>query len=262
MKTFAIIWAGLLLIGCAPQSRTFEPRPPVPREIVDLGAVIDEETPARFWGRGLLEAMGFEDQNRFDVIEWSYGPVSGSNSYYRLFNHGGPHVDAPNHIGVGPGLDAWPVEAFVGPLRVFDFSHLPVGRNITVEMLSERHVAPGDIVIIYTGYRLPPDDGETPAAVALTWEAASHLAELPVGAFGTDALNVESMTDRRPVDADSEIAREVPGHYAFLSRGIPVYEQLVNVERLVGRERMYFVGVPLNVADGDGMVVRPVALIY
>ena len=129
-------------------------------------------------------------------------------------------------------------------------------------MLSERHVAPGDIVIIYTGYRLPPDDSETPAAVALTWEAASHLAELPVGAFGTDALNVESMTDRRPVDADSEIARKVPGHYAFLSRGIPVYEQLVNVERLVGRERMYFVGVPLNVADGDGMVVRPVALIY
>jgi kynurenine formamidase len=81
----------------------------VPREIVDLGAVITEETPARFWGRGFLETMGYTDQNRFDVIEWAYGPVSGSNSYYRLFNHGGPHVDAPNHIGVGSGLDAWPV---------------------------------------------------------------------------------------------------------------------------------------------------------
>jgi kynurenine formamidase len=30
----------------------------------------------------------------------SPGTLSGSNSCYTLFNHGGPHVDAPNHVGV------------------------------------------------------------------------------------------------------------------------------------------------------------------
>jgi kynurenine formamidase len=37
---------------------------------------------------------------------------------------------------------------------------------------------------------------------------------------------------------------------------------LFNVDRLLDRESMYFVGVPLNVENGDGMMVRPVVLIY
>jgi kynurenine formamidase len=40
-----------------------------------------------------------------------------------------------------------------------------------------------------------------------------------------------------------------------------VYEQLFNLDRLIGRENLYFVGVPLNIKDGDGMMVRPVALV-
>jgi len=49
---------------------------------------------------------------------------------------------------------------------------------------------------------------------------------------------------------------------AFLSRGILAYEQLVNVGGLLGKERMYFVGVPLNAKDSDGMIVRPVVFVY
>jgi kynurenine formamidase len=88
------------------------------------------------------------------------------------------------------------------------------------------------------------------------------LANIPVRAYGTDAFSVASLTDHSPVDAPSEQARTLPAHYAFLSRGIPIYEQLVNVQSLIGKERMYFVGAPLNIRDGDGMLVRPVALIY
>ena len=88
------------------------------------------------------------------------------------------------------------------------------------------------------------------------------MANLPVRAFGTDAFAVASLTDQSPVAADSEIARAMPAHYAFLSRGIPIYEQLVNVNQLIGKERMFFVGVPLNIEDGDGMIVRPVVLVY
>ena len=49
---------------------------------------------------------------------------------------------------------------------------------------------------------------------------------------------------------------------SFLLRGIPIYEQLFNVESLIGKERMFFVGVPANIRDGDGMIVRPVVFAY
>jgi kynurenine formamidase len=38
-------------------------------------------------------------------------------------------------------------------------------------------------------------------------------------------------------------------------RGTPVYEQVFNVKRLVDKERLFFVGVALNIPDGDGMIV-------
>lgn len=117
-------------------------------------------------------------------------------------------------------------------------------------------------MLTYTGFSLPENENEWPGAVALDFEAATYLANLPVRAVGTDALNVESMTDQSPVPSDNEIARIIPGHFAFLSRGIPVFEQLVNVEKLLGKNSMYFVGAPLNIKDGDGMMVRPLVLIY
>ncbi len=57
-------------------------------------------------------------------------------------------------------------------------------------------------------------------------------------------------------------ARAAPIHHSFLSRGSPVYEELFNVEQTLGKDRMYFVGVPLNIPDGDGMMVRPVVFVY
>lgn len=209
-----------------------------------------------------MTEMGFAESNAFDVLDRTFGPVHVSNSYYRLFNHGGPHVDAPNHVGLGDGLDSYPVESFAGPLKVFDFSHLPIGRSIRKEMLIDLPIVAGDIVLIYTSYRPPTGDGAWPEAIALNYEAAEHLAALPVRAIGTDAFNVESMTDRSPVPTDNEIARIIPAHYAFLSKGIPVFEQLVNVDKLLGKKGMFFVGASLNIKDGDGMMVRPLVLAY
>ena len=209
-----------------------------------------------------MREMDFTESNSFDVLARTFGPLDVSNSYYRLFNHGGPHVDAPNHVGLGAGLDSYPVEAFVGPLKAFDFSHLPIGRSITKEMLIGLPIEAGDIVLTYTDYSAPQIEGAWPEAIALDYEAAQYLAALPVRAIGTDAMNVESMTDQSPVPADNEIARIIPGHYTFLSQGIPVFEQLVNIDKLLGKEHMYFVGAPLNIKDGDGMMVRPLVLVY
>ncbi len=42
----------------------------------------------------------------------------------------------------------------------------------------------------------------------------------------------------------------------------PCVRQLFNVDELLNKENMYFVGVPLNIRDGDGMIVRPVVFVY
>jgi kynurenine formamidase len=51
-------------------------------------------------------------------------------------------------------------------------------------------------------------------------------------------------------------------HHTFLSRMIPVYEQLFQVDKLLGKGKMFFSGVPLNIKGGDGMMVRPVVFVY
>jgi kynurenine formamidase len=33
-------------------------------------------------------------------------------------------------------------------------------------------------------------------------------------------------------------------------------------EKLLDKQNMYFVGPPLNIKDGDGMIVRPAVLVF
>ena len=87
-------------------------------------------------------------------------------------------------------------------------------------------ITPDDIVLMYTGYSAPTSDSDLPETIALSYEAAEYLANIPVRAFGTDAFSVASITDQSPVAADDPVAQTVPAHYALLSRGIPVDEQL------------------------------------
>jgi kynurenine formamidase len=260
-----VAWTGVLMClvwGCTQSKHEEVAALPQPSEMIDLGVLITEDLPERMWGKGFMEQMNFHDSNTFDVRHWEFGALSGSNAYYNLFNHGGPHVDAPNHTGMGQGLDSYPIESFVGPVKVFDVSDLKPGRNVTRAMLQDKQIIPGDIVLIYTGYQPPGNESDVPESITLNYEASEFLANIPIRAFGTDAFSVDSLTDQRPVDAESEEARTVPVHHSFLTRNIPAYEQLMNVDKLLGRSNLLFIGVPLNIADGDGMLVRPVVIVY
>lgn len=226
-----------------------------PSEAIDLGAVVTENLPQQFWGKAFMKQMGFLKQNTFEVINWKFprqgGSISGSNAYYTLFNHGGPHIDAPNHMGEGGGLETYSINTFSGPVKAFDVSQYPLGRSIPPAVF-RGHVDPGDIVLMLTKYAGPVSDEALPAVKALTNDAAEFLAKVPVRAFGTDAYSVDAVEDTAWPNI----------HHSFLSRGIPVYEELLNVDKLLSKERMYFVGVPLNIKAGDGMMVRPIVFVY
>jgi arylformamidase len=248
-----VVSSTMLISACVRPSNTTANF--APTRVIDLGALVTDSLPQQFWGRSTLKALNFSKQNSVELIKWSLpadgGSISGSNAYYTLFNHGGPHIDAPIHVGAGGGIDSYPVEAFSGPAKVFDVSGYPLGRSVPTSVFRGM-VQPGDVVLIVTRYRFPRND-ETPADVTtLTHDAAEYLATLPVRAYGTDAFGVESQSSKK-----------MPWiHQTFLSRGIPIYEQLLNVDKLLGSSRLFFVGVPLNMKDGDGMLVRPVVFVY
>lgn len=268
-RTVSLIVAIAVTVpACTPEEQMSGPWKPV--AVVDLGALVTDDLSERVLGKAFVNTMwaplGLDRPNRFEVIRWDFqmpgGSVSGQNSYYTVQSHGGPHVDAPNHIGVGGGVDTYPIEAFAGPVRVFDARDFPPGRSVPVDVF-EDSVNVGDVVLIYTGFARPESDEVVAQSTTLTYDAAEFLATLPIRAFGTDAPSVASFEEGEPtVEAPSETARAVPIHHAFLSRSIPVYEQLQNVGELFGHERMFFVGVPLNIRNGDAMIVRPVVFVY
>lgn len=257
-----VVLAAASVSGCREPEHTSSPEMPRPRRIVDLGALVTDDLPERVWGKGYLRERGYDRPNSFEVMPWPPGPVEGQNSYYTLFNHGGPHVDGPIHMGLPGGVDSFPVESFIGPLRVFDVSHLPLGRTVTKATFQEQGIEPGDVVMIYTAYHPPQADDGYPETIALTREAAEYLASIPIRAFATDAHSVWGEDDAWGDEPSSDPMELFPVHLTFLTRGIPIYEQLFNVSDLLGEDDMYFVGPPLNIKDGDGMIVRPVVLLF
>ncbi len=259
MKYILTLISILLLTSCSKTNNEMN-IVPVPKETIDLGIVITEDMIGLMMGNQWRNKYGFTRPNSFEVIPWSSGGISGQNSYYTFFNHGGPHVDAPIHYGMSGGLEVYSIESFTGPLRVFDVSKYEIGRTVDIDVFQDQGLNPGDIVLIYTNYK-PPAEDEMPQSITLTRGAAEYLAEIPIRAYGTDSYSVGSR-DPRPVAADTELARLAPIHEAFLSKQIPIYEQLHNVNQLLGKDNMVFTGVPLIIEKGDGMIVHPVVFIY
>jgi kynurenine formamidase len=262
------LFSGLALIILASCTSEMPGRSPdfSPTEVVDLGTLITEDINQQVTGRAFLAVNGTDRPNRFELVTWTVeiggGAVSGSNAFYTVANHGGPHVDAPNHVGLEGGIDSYPIGAFSGPLKVFDVSSHPKGFSVPRTVFEDQGIESGDVVIIYTDYDPPQDDQSFPETVTLTRSAAEYLANIPVRAIGTDAWSIGNLQDEARVESSDLTAQVIPIHHSFLSRGIPVYEQLFNVKSLIGKERMFFVGVPANIRDGDGMIVRPVVFVY
>jgi kynurenine formamidase len=160
-------------------------------------------------------------------------------------------------------LDDFPLSAFMGKARVLDASHLDQGSDVPLELVISAGFQQGEIAIVFTGYEPPGDPNEYPIYSALSPDAAKHLADLPIRAFATDALGVDRLTDfgRLAQEGATEYERLLPIHHTFLTRDVLVYEQLQNLSELLEFEELYFVGVPLKISGGNGMIVRPVVFV-
>ena len=84
----------LLCLACFLSVSCNERETEAPERIVDLSPSITEDLPLRTVGHALLAGIGARDSTQFEHIEGDES-VYYLDSYVTLFNHAGPHADAP-----------------------------------------------------------------------------------------------------------------------------------------------------------------------
>lgn len=168
----------------------------------------------------------------FLVLPWHNLAVHGfATRVLFLPEHSGTHVDVPAHfLAHAKGVADIPLERFSGRAKALDTSSLP--RPLTGEALRAWGVTGGDIVL-FTGN---PELQETEARALI--------------ACGVKGVGVEAESIDEP---------PFPLHRLFLEAEVLIYENLVNVGELLGKEAFFF-GFPLKIPSGTASPVRAVAV--
>lgn len=164
--------------------------------------------------------------------------------------HTGTHLDAPNHFVPGaPGIDEIPLDRFYGPAVVVR-AQLPAASEVGTAELEAAGIAPGDIVILDTGWWRTPGDGDHPSVGE---DAARWLVERGVTLLATDLPTPDRAICRRGADFDW------PVHRLLLSSGVLIGENLSNLGGLPDRVEAMVLPLPIAGADGAParVLVRP-----
>jgi arylformamidase len=181
-----------------------------------------------------------------------------------LLDHVGPHADAPIHmIEGGKTVEEMPLDKLFGPARVLDFRAKTKDEPLLPGDFEGLEIKPGEIVIAVVGYQPPSSSEQVPSYPYLSGTAAEYLASIPVRAFASDMPSTGSLRRYGNLIAEDPNSEHVfPEHLAFLRKEIPLIEGLVNVEELIGKESVVFVGFPLKLEGASGGLMRAAALVY
>jgi len=177
------------------------------------------------------ETPVYPDDPPISVRLWA---VIDRDGYYmnvlKMGEHSGTHVDAPAHfIPGGKTIDEMPLESFIGEGIVIDVRN-GEGKVGLEEIPDDTYY--GKIVLFLTeGRELSP-------------EVALFLVAEGVKAIGTDAMSI----------GDEAV------HRILLSEEVPIFENLTNLEELLGKN-FTFLAFPLKIEGGSGSPVRAVAFL-
>ena len=185
-----------------------------------------------------------------------------SNQKLCLATHIGTHVDAPYHFVEGAAtVDQMPLEKYMGPAVLLDLRS--VARGLTPLQVSELEDAGATpealkdkIAVLFTGWAEAESGGPRfyGHGPYLSNEGADYLAKT-----GVNAVAVDFPIDRHPATPLSTI-HDFPVHRLLLGQNIPLIENLINLDQLVGREFELW-ALPLKLKSGDGTATRAVARI-
>ena len=173
--------------------------------------------------------------------------------------HTGTHVDAINHMEakhIGKSIDTMPLSMFYTEGICLDFSHKNLQELISsTEVInklkdSNLSIKKGDTVLLCTNhYKKHFNTENWNKGPGITAECATWLGQQKIAAFG-----VETMSPGVPQISNKEV------HHICGNMGFTHYENMINLDKLIGRGRFRFIGLPLKIRGGTGSPVRAVAV--
>ena len=185
-----------------------------------------------------------------------------SNTKLTLATHLGTHVDAPYHFHPnGITVEDMPLDRYMGAARLLDLRELAKGQTaISIADLEQAgatlQALRGQIAVLFTGWAAQESGkpGFYSQGPYLSTEGADYLAQAQV-----NAVAVDFPIDKHPPTPQSTI-HDFPVHRLLLGQNIPLIENLINLERLVGLEFELW-ALPIKLKGGDGAAARAVARI-
>jgi kynurenine formamidase len=228
----------------------------VPR-LVDLSQEIYRGMPVF---PGHLKTVLWEHASHDETARNFEGGFSYRSWGLLLSDHGPTHVDAISHFDPSqraPAIDEMPLSLFYGPGTCIDVSQVAPRADITRSDLDAAVsragdlLTAGDALLLHTGTAARCDGRPeyTRTYAGLSADAAEWLVERGVRIFGVDAPS-----------PDNPASPTYPVHMMCRRTGITHYENLANLDRVVGH-RFTFIGLPLRIRGGTASPVRAIAVL-
>ncbi len=195
--------------------------------------------------------------------EWDGIPANGEGTVsvhkIEMGEHTGTHVDAINHMSiehVGKSIDLMPLDMFYTLGICLDFRSKGLKELITREEIKEAIESEGlnsikgmTVLLCTDHYHKHFNTENWPSGPGITAEATRWLGNEGVPSFGVETMSpgVSGISNRE--------VHKVCGKLNFTH-----YENLINLDQLLGRGVFRFIGLPLKIKDGTGSPVRAVAV--
>ena len=209
---------------------------------------------------GHLKTVIFQHATHEETRERFEGGFSFQTMGIMLNDNGPTHVDSFSHLDPDPGaptINQMPLELFYGDAICIDVSHKKPRTDIDAADLDEAlkrsglELRRGDILLLHT------------AAFNRYFGKPEYLTQFPgLGEAGSMWL-VERGVKTFGVDSptpDNPASRTYPCHMMCRKHRITHYENLANLDQVVGR-RFTFIGFPLRLRGAHGGPTRAVALL-
>ena len=209
---------------------------------------------------GHLKTVIWEHHTHEETKKNFEGGFSYQSRGLLMSDHGPTHVDALSHLDPrpdAPTIDKMPLNLFYGTAICIDLSHKEPQTYISASDMDDAvskspvKLQKGDILLLYTAtYNRRQGTREYLSQYPGLDESGSNwLVEQGVKTFGVDSPS-----------PDNPISRTYPCHMMCRKYGITHFENLANLDQVVGR-RFTFMGFPLRIRGGTGSPVRTVALL-
>lgn len=172
---------------------------------------------------------------------------------FTMLTHTGTHVDAPSHfVDSAPAVDEIPLDRLFGRARLFRYKEKLNGQEITLDALlaSGFQLDDNTIFILETGIEKYEEREEYNKIYPVpSKELIDFLIDKRIKAYMTDATSLDS------VESDNS-----PKHRWVLGAGIPIVENLRNLD-LLPEDRYFLISaLPVTLAGREGAPCRAVAI--